>query len=231
MPYIQTMCPAELKAAMEAGLPLFIAAGSIEYPGSQLPLGTDVLIIEGILREIEKRTPIVVAPPFVYSPTGYMVSGPEEGTVDIGIDPFVAHCAEILRAYSRMGFSSIRLLVHHQGGNIGTLLKTAALKAGAYSLYQELGGGWWTRREAAPHPCRIEVMPAVFGDTVSQAFGGHAGKGETQAILALYPELVHMENLTDQEPWWNETAKDARAQDARREMDQLIDRWVEKLRG
>ena len=40
-----------------------------------------------------------------------------------------------------------------------------------------------------------------------------------------------MENLTDQEPWWNETAKDARAQDARREMDQLIDRWVEKLRG
>lgn len=42
MPYIQTMCPAELKAAMEAGLPLFIAAGSIEYHGSQLPLGTDI---------------------------------------------------------------------------------------------------------------------------------------------------------------------------------------------
>ena len=43
MAYLQNMCPSELKAAAENGAPLMIAAGSIEYHGSQLPLGTDLL--------------------------------------------------------------------------------------------------------------------------------------------------------------------------------------------
>ena len=230
MPYLQAMGPDELKQAVENKWPLFVTAGSIEYHGSQLPLGTDLLIVEGIVREIEKRVPIVAAPPFAYSPTGYMVSGPDKGTVDISVSGFVAYCAEILQAYSRMGFETIYVLVHHQGGNVGAMLKTAALSIGGYPQYRELGEGWWTERKKPARPCRIEVTPAVFGEGVTQAFGGHGGKGETQAILALYPELVHMERLGEAEAWWNESVKDADAAEARREMEKLIDRWVEKLK-
>lgn len=230
MPYIQNMCPAELGRTVRENLPLLISAGSIEYHGSQLPLGTDLLIIEGILRGIEKRVPVVVAPPFTYSPTGYMVSGPEQGTVDISIDCFINHCAEILKAYAKMGFRDIKVLVHHQGSNIGTLIKTAVMKVNAYNLYEEWGCGWWTDPKSPEHPCRVEVVSTVFGETEAKAFGGHAGKGETQAVMALYPELVHLENLTDHEPWWNESVKDADPDEANREMDKLITSWVDKLK-
>jgi len=230
MPYIQSMCPSELEDALKKKSPLFISAGSVEYHGSQLPLGTDLLIIEGLLREIEKRVPIVIAPPFTYSPTGYMVSGTDKGTVDISVDGFVNYCSEILSAYVKMGFETIYLLVHHQGGSVGSMLQTAALKINAYDLYRELGEGWWTDGVKQKSPCRIEVAGALFGDDVLDAFGGHGGKGETQAIMAFYPELVHMEKLTEDEPFWNETVNEANVANARNAMEKLVSAWVEKLK-
>ena len=105
MPYLQNMKPSELKEAVDKNVPLMVSVGSIEYHGSQLPLGTDLLIIEGLLRELEKKTEIVVAPPFTFSPTGYMVSGEDRGTVDIHIGTFIEYCSQILSAYKGMALS------------------------------------------------------------------------------------------------------------------------------
>ncbi len=209
MPYLQHMTPKELHTAVAENCPLLIAVGTIEYHGSQLPLGTDLLLVEGLLRELEKRADVVVAPSFIYSPNGYAVSGPEMGTVDISVDCFISHCAEILTAYSRMGFRDIRVFVHHQGGSIRKFIETAVLKTGMYSHQDVLGDGWWTEKKV-PDFANIQVCDTVIGDAeILQAFGGHGGKGETQAILATNPELVKMENLTDSEPWWNATAPQA----------------------
>lgn len=229
MPYIAQMTPKELRQAVEKQWPLLIPAGSVEYHGDQLPLGTDLLIVEGVLREIDKRVGVVIAPPFAYSPTGYMVSGAEQGTVDVNVEVFVAHCAEILKAYKAMGFRDIRVLVHHQGGNIGALVKTAALKINAYEEYRAYGGGWWTERREPEQPCRIEAVPTIIGGT--QAFGGHGGKGETQAVMALYPELVRLENVSGRQPFWNESVTKADPEEARREMRTVIDAWVKLLSG
>ncbi len=203
------MTPAVLQTAVAENRPLLIGVGTIEYHGSQLPLGTDLLFVEGLLRELEKRADVVVAPPFIYSPNGYAVSGPEMGTVDISVDCFINHCAEILTAYSRMGFKDIRVFVHHQGGNIRKMLEVAILKIGMYNQQNILGDGWWTEGKT-PNMPSVQVCDAVTGDTeVCQAFGGHGGKGETQAILAAAPELVQMEQFTDYEPMWNRSALEA----------------------
>ena len=92
MPYLQDMCPAQLRQAQEETWPLLIGAGTIEYHGSQLPLGTDLLLVEGLLRGIEQRTAAVVAPSFAYSPTGYAVSGQEQGSVDVSTGSFMSYC-------------------------------------------------------------------------------------------------------------------------------------------
>lgn len=226
MPYLQNMCPKELDEARKQEIPLMISAGSIEYHGSQLPLGTDLLIIEGLLREIEKRTPVIVAPPFIYSPTGHAVSGPEQGTVDISIDCFINHCGEILKNYAQMGFKNIFVLVHHQGGNVGAFIKTAIQKFSMYEVANEIGDGWWTQRLQRPERSNIEVVAAMLD---IKEFGGHGGKGETEAIMALYPELVHLENLGSNEAWWNESVKDVDESKANEQMNCLINKWIEKL--
>ncbi len=230
MAYLQNMCPSELKAAAENGAPLMIAAGSIEYHGSQLPLGTDLFIVDGLLREIEKRADVVIAPPFTFCPTGFMVSGPELGTVDIHPGTFIQYCAEILSCYKKMGFKKIYVLVHHQGGNISRFLKIAVEQINSYGAYEAAGYGWWTERKQPADTCDIEIAATIIGENdVKSEFFGHGGKGETQPIMALYPELVKMDKLTDNEAWWNESAPEANKQNSDKAMEILINNWLEKL--
>lgn len=205
-----------------------IAAGSIEYHGSQLPLGTDLLIIEGLLREIDKKHPIVIAPSFVYSPTGHAVSDPEDGTVDISVDCFINHCGEILKNYEQMGFEKIIVLVHHQRGNIATIIQTAILKFNMYEVSNELGAGSWTKNLQRTSKTNIEIQNALLG---SAEFGGYGGRGETEAIMVLYPDLVHLENLGENEVWWNESVNEATVSKANEQMNIIVDKWVEKLKG
>ena len=228
MPYLVDMCPAELQKARNKGWPLIIAAGSIEFHGGQLPLGTDLFITEGVSAEIEKRLPVVIAPSFVYCPTGHCVSGPEEGTVDIGIDCFIHFCGQILKNYDRMGFQKIYILVHHQGRNMEAFIKTSVLKYSMYEVHQSLGNGWWTKKLENPLKTAVETVPAML-DT--GFFPGHGGQGETEAVMAFRPETVKMENAEEDESvWWNVTAKDANASNAQKQKEILIDKWVKKIK-
>jgi len=229
MAYLQDLKPCELKAAVEKGTPLMIAVGSIEYHGSQLPLGTDLLIVEGLIRELEKRTDIVVAPSFTFSPTGFMVSGEDRGTVDVRIGTFIDYCSQILSCYKNMGFKKIYVLVHHQGGSIKRYLEIALEQINDYDAHKEFGKSWWTDRKKKENTCDIEVCPAQFGEEVLKEFFGHGGEGETQPIMAYFPELVRMDYLTDDEAFWNKNAKDSNMDDAIRARDILIASWLEKL--
>ncbi|MBP3627272.1 MAG: creatininase family protein [Clostridia bacterium] len=229
MPYLQNMKPLELKEAVDKNIPLMVSVGSIEYHGSQLPLGTDLLIIEGLLRELEKKTEIVVAPPFTFSPTGYMVSGEDRGTVDIHIGTFIEYCSQILSAYKGMGFKRIYVLVHHQGGSIKRFLQLAVEQINSYSAYEQTGKAWWTDGKKPQNTCEIKVEAAQFGEEVTKEFFGHGGEGETQPIMAYYPELVRMDYLTDDEASWNKSVVNANMDDAVRARDLLIDQWIKKL--
>ena len=221
------LCPADLQKVKDDALPLLIATGSVEFHGGQLPLGTDLFITEGILEEIEKQVPVVIAPPFTFCPTGFAVSGPQMGTVDIGVDCFIEYCGQILRNYEQMGFKRIYILIHHQGGNIGTFIKTAILKYSMYEVNRTLGDGWWTDRKENRLKAVFEIVPAML-DT--RFFGGHGGKGETEAIMAFRPETVKLENTEKELYWWNETVVEASIENALVQKKQLIEKWVEKIK-
>lgn len=58
------MCPSELEQARQNKAILMFGVGSIEYHGSQLPLGTDFFLVDGVIQAVEKRLPdkVVAAP-------------------------------------------------------------------------------------------------------------------------------------------------------------------------
>ena len=104
---LQHLLPHQLKLAVDEGWPLLVPAGCIEYHGPHLPLGVDTLVVEELCRRVAARTKAVVAPPFWYGPTGYAVTGPDKGTVDVSTERFGRHAKDVLAAFWDIGFKWI----------------------------------------------------------------------------------------------------------------------------
>ena len=50
-----------------------------------------------------------------YGPTGYALSGPEHGTLDVRGEEFSGYVKEVLRNLWEMGWQRIVVMIHHQG--------------------------------------------------------------------------------------------------------------------
>ena len=111
---LQHALPHQLKTALDAGWPLLVPSGCIEYHGPHLPLGVDTLIVDELCQRVAGRVKAVVAPPFWYGPTGYTVTGPEGGTVDVSTVRFGRHVKDVLASFWDIGFKWIIVCQHHQ---------------------------------------------------------------------------------------------------------------------
>jgi creatinine amidohydrolase/Fe(II)-dependent formamide hydrolase-like protein len=88
---LQDALPQQLKKAIDEKWPLLVPAGCVEYHGPHLPLGVDTFIVQDLMRRVAQRVGCLVAPPLWYGPTGYAVSGPQQGTVDVSTERFGRH--------------------------------------------------------------------------------------------------------------------------------------------
>ena len=149
--YLQEMRPEELMHAVTEGWPLLVPAGCIEYHGPHLPLGTDTFIAEELCRRLAQRMPVVIAPSLAYGATGYAVSGPEQGTMDVDNEALEAYVKSVLRAFCALGFRRIAVAIFHQGmeGPLALACKKAAAEL-AFELGREEGGRGGGG--AGPHP-------------------------------------------------------------------------------
>ena len=80
--YLVKMRPEQVQDAVRRSVPLLMAAGSVEYHGPHLPIGTDFLIANAVCERVEQRCECVLAPPLPYSSTMSWAAGAEEGEVD-----------------------------------------------------------------------------------------------------------------------------------------------------
>ncbi len=227
MPYVVNSCPRELDEYRDKGLPLFIPFGTVEYHGSQLPLGADIIFPEKLLAEIEKHYPIVIAPTVTCCPNGNAVSGTEKYTIDFSVDLFMDYCYELLKGYMKTGFRHIVLIVHHQGPNIEHMLRVVLAKLTMYEVKNELGDSWWTDNKSPSGPW-VEIYGALLG---SQDFNAHADKPETEGIMAVAPETVHLEYIGDNEPHWNANARLSDKAHADECFAALLDKWLQKVKN
>lgn len=235
------MRPEQIQDAVRRNLPVLLVAGSMEYHGPHLPVGTDFLIPQAVCRGIEARVECVVAPPLPFAPTMAWAAGPEEGEVDFDPEAFFVYAREVLRSIAAMGFRRIYVLQHHQGPDG---LEVLCLKRAAGEVLRETvhrwGAGWGRRPyHELPHPNVFGWIQVAYIDSFSEYPGpeaervpiGHGGRGETQLIMGSLPETVRMAALASlaELPQWLEDATAASEAEGKRWLEFCIAGWVKEL--
>ena len=144
---------------------LAVPLGATEQHGPHLPLSTDTVVAEALVRSLAARRPdVVIAPTLPYGSSGEHAAFP--GTLSLGGAALTTVVVELVRSADHFAGT---VLVSGHGGNAEAL-------AGAVRLLRGEGRravAWWPR-------------PAVLpGDP-----DAHAGRTETSLVLALAPAAV-----------------------------------------
>ncbi len=237
---LQHLLPNQFQKAISQGWPLLVPAGVIEYHGPHMALGLDTLVVDELLERVSARVDSIVAPPFWYGPTGYAVTGANQGTLDVSTERFGRHVKDVLNSFWDMGFKWIIVCIHHQGldGPEALSIRQAAAEVIFERSHLERGDAWWGKAPLDPKDKvfeRIQVWPSVLPAAAAQGvvMADHAGYYETSLLMAAHPELVKLELLGSDAPWFC-NAPDSKATQASSEAGNLmwqamVDAWEADL--
>lgn len=172
------------RARMETGGVCLFHIGAIERHGSHLPLSTDMVIGRKIAEEASKLEPIIIFP---YYPFGQISEARHTpGAINLRPDLALSLLDEVFREISRNGFKKIIIFSSH-GGNSGLLnylMESSLHEKKDYVLYSFGMRNWFSKDETQ------EII-----DTTGLRWpGDHAGAAETSYVMAVRPDLVHMEH-------------------------------------
>jgi creatinine amidohydrolase len=239
------MRPKQIREAVMRNVPIVMSAGAVEYHGPHLPIGTDWLIAETILRRVEQRCECIVMPPLPFSPTMFWAAGPSDGEFDFDPEALRLYAREILRGLVKIGFRRIYVLQHHQGDNG---LPALTLRRAAAEVVRETTCSWsheWGRLpgDRLPNPDIFSLIQVAYLDSFSpypsleaeRCPVGHGGKGETQLIMSDYASCVEMDEVTEYEkehgtlPEWLKDAKDASREEGESWVEFCVRGWVTEL--
>jgi len=168
---------------------VLVPVGSIEEHGPHLPLLTDSIIVEEVVKETAKRVikegiPTLVAPTiaFGYSSRDVMKF---PGTIALRIDTFIDLVFDYLTSLIHHGLRRI-LVVNSHGQNYG------ALRVVARKIYEK------TSVPIAIVPLCTLLAREVIMKYRKSDLGGilHAGEVETSVMLYLEKELVKLEKVS-----------------------------------
>ena len=183
-----------------------------------------------------------MAPPVWYGPTGHAVSGPDLGTLDVSTERFGRHVKDVLQSFWDVGFHWIIVCVHHQGleGPEALAIRQAAAEVTFESTHAARGDAWWGKAPMPPGDHlfeRIQVWPSVLPAAADQGvvMADHAGFYETSLLMAARPELVDLDRLGLDTPWYSNTATSKARKATRADGDRLwaamVNAWVTELRS
>ena len=180
--YLPYLTSPEIAALPKDKAAVVLSVASIEQHGPHLPCVTDSLVGQTLLGMALERLPaevqVWVVPPLCYGKSNE--HRPFAGTLTLSAQTLAAVVRDIALSVARAGFKRLVLLNSH-GGN------PPVLDYIARDLHEETG----------MHLFSIMIsrmgLPDPVTDPNENAWGMHAGDSETSWVLALAPELVHME--------------------------------------
>jgi creatinine amidohydrolase len=182
--------PAPLPAAAEREKVVLVPIGHTEQHGYHAPLSTDTLIIDAIGQGTARRVPeqATCLPVFPYGVSTHRRSFP--GTFNVGGRAFEDFWLAVVDTLVGRGFSRFYLLSGH-GGSCSFLVTVVKYAGERYpdifcataSLY--LNGPAGAAALEAKRESKLGGM-------------GHACELETSLVLALRPELIHLERAVDE---------------------------------
>jgi len=174
---IAEMTMTEFAAGLERTRTIFLPFGSTEEHGRHLPLDTDTMQVDAVVKMAAALHATFVAPPLHY---GICRSTSEHpGTVGVGPDSFRALVRDLIRGYYKQGLRNFILISGHAGKtHIGALVEVGEEMLTAFT------------------DIRVAVINEYdfclqAGRELIQTLGdAHAGEVETSRIQYLFPKLV-----------------------------------------
>jgi len=176
--------PAEMRAAAEEAPLAYVPIGTLEFHGEHLPFGVDSFEARGLCLRAASLGGGVVLPPT------YLASGCLDLPFTLSFDQRLVHAwvSATLDQLALRGFRAVVVLSGHGPLDLNHLLKRACAEAearhpglAAYALcWLELNAAALTEPEAGEPTCV-----------------DHAARIETSWMLALEPQLVRTDRLSD----------------------------------
>jgi creatinine amidohydrolase len=160
-----------------------VAFGATEQHGPHMALATDALIGDHLARLVAERLDAFVAPTVRVGCSEHHLGFP--GTISISEGTFQAIVADVVRSLARGGFRRVVLLPTH-GGNFAPLAAAVG----------QLGPAPGIEVRALTDLSALLTIAQLGAEEhgVPLAEGGiHAGEWETSMLMAIHPELVHLE--------------------------------------
>jgi creatinine amidohydrolase len=174
----------EVRDEIEGGRDtVVIAFGATEQHGLHMPLATDALLGDHFAGLVAERLDAFIAPTVRVGCSSHHLDFP--GTLSLEEETFHAIVADHVRSLARHGFKRVVLLPSH-GGNFAPLA----------AVLEKLGENEDTRVVALTDVAALLQIAQVgleeHGVPISEG-GLHAGEWETSMLLAIHPDLVHLD--------------------------------------
>ena len=174
----------EVKAELERGRDTVVVAfGATEQHGPHLPLATDALLGDHLARLVAERLDAFVAPTVRIGCSEHHLAFP--GTLSLSERTFHGVVADLVRSLSQGGFRRVVLVPTH-GGNFRPLADAIEkLEAPEEIEVQAL-------TDLRALMAIVQLGADEYGVPVPEG-GLHAGEWETSMLMAIQPDLVHLE--------------------------------------
>jgi creatinine amidohydrolase len=153
-----------------------IGGGTKEH-GPQLPLGTDLMVVDALAERVVEACPVLLLPSLAYAYYPAFVDWP--GSVSIAAQHGNALVGDIIRSLHRHGLRKFLIL----DGGVST---HPPLNVLSRDLHNELG-------ILVAVTNILGLGAEVHREIAEQARGGHADELETSRMLVIRPDLVHMD--------------------------------------
>ncbi len=160
-----------------------LALGATEQHSLHMPLATDALIGDHLARLVADRLDAFVAPTVRVGCSSHHQEF--AGTISLEDETFHAVVADHVRSFAKAGFGRVVLVPTH-GGNFGPLAVALEKLGPVEGIEVEALTDVTALLELAQIGEREHGVPLGEG-------GLHAGEWETSMLLAIRPDLVHMD--------------------------------------
>lgn len=178
---LEEMTRDEANAAAAAGALVVWPLGATEQHGPHLPVGTDTMTVESLVRraagQASQSMPVVVTPSMPFGSSHHHV--PFGGTMSLGTEAYYRVIYDLTESLILSGFRRIFLINGHGGNH--ELVQLVARDLALLHPVSIAAASYWT--VAWDALVKLEAH-------VNCRFPGHAGKFETSNIMALRPDLI-----------------------------------------
>jgi len=191
----ERLTPSEFQNRLKKAPIAYLPLGTLEWHSSHLPLGSDSLQSQTFFIKLAQRAGGIVLPPLFLGPDGMKeINGHEYYGMDIygylpnapqqlkgsaywmPSDLFLTLLEAVLKQISRAGFKIV--VAHGHGPSTSLVIKNSKKLSKKFNL--TITTLWRNKNQRNPD------MEFQYD---------HAATNETSIMMALHPDLVHMENL------------------------------------